>query len=147
LAGCGSNIPGESWLSYGFKERQQNRQKRKERSFARGRKRGRQGEVNRDLGMESTSKGSDDREIDHGIRGYVGWVYHVGTNSLGCQFCHARYLVIKGKHITMFKRNPMDYPQAVSLDHLHHQAMMCGLDCSTNHSQNATAKQSQEYYF
>jgi hypothetical protein len=111
LAECGSNIPGASWLCYGFKERQENRQKRKERSFARGR----QGEVNRDLEMESTSMASDDREIDHGIRGYVGWVYHVGTNSLGCQFCHARYLVIKGKHITMFKRNPIDYPQAVPI--------------------------------
>ncbi|CAK9877743.1 unnamed protein product [Sphagnum jensenii] len=65
--------------------------------------------------MESTSMASDDREIDHGIRGCVGWVYHVGTNSLGCQFCHARYLVIKGKHITMFKRNPIDYPQAVPI--------------------------------
>ncbi len=78
--------------------------------------------------MDSTGMGSDDREMDHGIRGYVGWVYHVGTNSLGCQFCHARYLVIKGKHVTMFKRNPIDYPQAVSLDHLHQQTMLCGLD-------------------
>jgi hypothetical protein len=56
------------------------------------------------------------------------WIMAFVDTLVGCQFCHARYLVIKGKHVTMFKRNPIDYPQAVSLDHLHQQTMLCGLD-------------------
>ncbi|KAJ7523493.1 hypothetical protein O6H91_18G051900 [Diphasiastrum complanatum] len=41
---------------------------------------------------------------------YGGWVYHMGLNSLGYQFCHARYLLIKGKYAVMFKRDPSEYP-------------------------------------
>lgn len=46
---------------------------------------------------------------------YAGWVYHVGTSSLGYPFCTDRFLVIKGKYVTMFKRNPVEYPRAVCI--------------------------------
>jgi len=59
------------------------------------------------------STGSD-RENDHDIPAYGGWVYHMGTHSLGYQYFHARYLVIRGKYVTMFKRNPVEHPRAVS---------------------------------
>ena len=58
--------------------------------------------------------GSDRENDSRGIPAYAGWVYHVGTNSLGYQYCHARFLVIKGKYVTMFKRDPGEYPRTVS---------------------------------
>jgi hypothetical protein len=62
--------------------------------------------------LRALSMGSD-RESDRGVPAYAGWVYHVGTSSLGYQFCTDRFLVIKGKYVTMFKRNPVEYPRAV----------------------------------
>lgn len=59
------------------------------------------------------STGSD-RENDHGIPAYGGWVYHMGTHSVGYQYFHARYLVIRGTYVTMFKHNPVEHPRAVS---------------------------------
>lgn len=56
-----------------------------------------------------------DRDSDRGVRCYAGWVYHVGTNSLGYSLCSDRFLVIKGKFVTMFKRDPVEYPRAVCL--------------------------------
>ena len=60
--------------------------------------------------------GSSGRDIDRGpIPAYGGWVYHVGISTLGYQFCRPRFLVIKGIYVTMFKRDPVEYPRAVSL--------------------------------
>ncbi|KAJ7566821.1 hypothetical protein O6H91_02G120000 [Diphasiastrum complanatum] len=42
---------------------------------------------------------------------YAGWVYHLGSNSVGYQFCHARYLVIEGKYARIYKRDPSDHPE------------------------------------
>jgi hypothetical protein len=83
-----------------------------ESGFGRGRKRG-GGQVEIDHNLERDASMGSDKESDPGVRAYVGWVYHVGTNSLGYQYCHARYLVIKGKYVTMFKRDPGNSPQAV----------------------------------
>ncbi|XP_024522558.1 protein ENHANCED DISEASE RESISTANCE 2 [Selaginella moellendorffii] len=41
---------------------------------------------------------------------YAGWVYHVGINSKDLQYCHARYLVIKGRCVDMYKRDPQEEP-------------------------------------
>ncbi|KAL3700947.1 hypothetical protein R1sor_018969 [Riccia sorocarpa] len=49
------------------------------------------------------------------IAAYAGWVYHVGLNSLGYPFCHERFLVIKGKYVSMYKHNPQDQPRAQPL--------------------------------
>ncbi|PWA34521.1 START domain, START-like domain protein [Artemisia annua] len=41
---------------------------------------------------------------------YFGWVYHLGTNSIGREFCHLRFLYIKGKYVIMYKRDPNENP-------------------------------------
>ena len=117
--GCGAcgGIPGARWLSKSFKERRNGIIKRKPEGQRRSsRKRGRdaeteaeaeaQVELNRDLSVGSDSS-------DRGVPAYAGWVYHVGTNSLGYQFCTDRFMVIKGKYVAMFKRDPGEYPRAV----------------------------------
>ena len=44
---------------------------------------------------------------------YEGWLYHVGVNSLGYQFCRSRYLVIKGNRVEMYTANPQERPRKV----------------------------------
>ncbi|KAM0026202.1 putative START domain, protein ENHANCED DISEASE RESISTANCE 2, START-like domain superfamily [Helianthus debilis subsp. tardiflorus] len=41
---------------------------------------------------------------------YFGWVYHLGTNSIGREFCHLRFLYIRGKYVMMYKRDPHENP-------------------------------------
>lgn len=41
---------------------------------------------------------------------YGGWVFHLGVNKLGHQFCHLRYLHITGKYVKMYKRDPAEQP-------------------------------------
>ncbi|KAF9662798.1 hypothetical protein SADUNF_Sadunf18G0091800 [Salix dunnii] len=53
--------------------------------------------------------GSDGSSGSGGSSGY-GWVYHLGTNSIGRQYCHLRFLFIKGKFVKMYKRDPQDHP-------------------------------------
>jgi len=44
---------------------------------------------------------------------YFGWVYHLGTNSIGREFCHLRFLYIRGKYVMMYKRDPQENPGIV----------------------------------
>nr|XP_019707974.1 LOW QUALITY PROTEIN: protein ENHANCED DISEASE RESISTANCE 2-like [Elaeis guineensis] len=37
---------------------------------------------------------------------YSGWVYHLGVNSVGHEYCHLRFLFLRGKYVAMFKRDP-----------------------------------------
>ncbi|KAJ0741116.1 hypothetical protein HanOQP8_Chr06g0224351 [Helianthus annuus] len=46
---------------------------------------------------------------------YFGWVYHLGTNSIGREFCHLRFLYIRGKYVMMYKRDPHENPGIVCL--------------------------------
>ncbi|KAK3033197.1 hypothetical protein RJ639_036989 [Escallonia herrerae] len=41
---------------------------------------------------------------------YFGWVYHLGVNSIGHEFCHLRFLSIRGKYLEMYKRDPHENP-------------------------------------
>ncbi|XP_016651895.1 PREDICTED: protein ENHANCED DISEASE RESISTANCE 2-like isoform X3 [Prunus mume] len=41
---------------------------------------------------------------------YFGWVYHVGVNSIGHEYCHLRFLFIRGKYVEMYKRDPHENP-------------------------------------
>ncbi|XP_024530767.1 protein ENHANCED DISEASE RESISTANCE 2 isoform X2 [Selaginella moellendorffii] len=59
----------------------------------------------KDLDREQMSSASEKRASV-----YAGWIYHVGSNSMGYQFCNPRYLVIKGKYVEMYKRDPNDFP-------------------------------------
>ncbi|RZS22389.1 hypothetical protein BHM03_00055158 [Ensete ventricosum] len=47
---------------------------------------------------------------------YFGWVYHLGVNSIGHEYCHLRYLVLKGTYVAMYKRDPSNHRGIVSRD-------------------------------
>lgn len=52
-------------------------------------------------------EGSENGSSNSGrIVNYSGWAYHLGVNSIGHEYCHLRYLTLKGKYITMYKRDP-----------------------------------------
>ncbi|RWR91083.1 protein ENHANCED DISEASE RESISTANCE 2 isoform X1 [Cinnamomum micranthum f. kanehirae] len=54
---------------------------------------------------EGSEGGSDERSFE-----YFGWVYHVGVNSIGHEYCHLRYLLLKGNKVEMYKRDPQENP-------------------------------------
>lgn len=61
--------------------------------------------------------GSDGSPLVNGSgRGiqYGGWVYHLGVNTVGHEYCHLRYLVLRGTYIVMYKRDPEEHPGIVS---------------------------------
>lgn len=41
---------------------------------------------------------------------YSGWVFHLGTNKIGHEYCHPRFLFIRGKYVEMYKRDPHENP-------------------------------------
>ena len=47
---------------------------------------------------------------DKGMFEYFGWVYHLGVNSIGHEYCHLRFLFIRGKCVSMYKRDPAQNP-------------------------------------
>ncbi|KAL0403942.1 UNVERIFIED_CONTAM: hypothetical protein Sradi_2035000 [Sesamum radiatum] len=53
------------------------------------------------------------RSINGELFEYFGWVYHVGVNSIGQEFCHFRYLFIRGTYVEMYKRDPHEKPGIV----------------------------------
>ncbi|KAH9654558.1 START domain-containing protein [Citrus sinensis] len=70
-----------------------------------------------------TSSGGGNSRHDGGVGGgrnvgdkekgyfeYFGWVYHMGTNSIGHEYCHLRFLFIRGKYVEMYKRDPHENP-------------------------------------
>ncbi|TKY54741.1 ENHANCED DISEASE RESISTANCE 2 [Spatholobus suberectus] len=59
---------------------------------------------------KSGSGGSERNEDSRGIFEYFGWVYHLGVNSIGHEYCHLRFLFIRGKYVAMYKRDPHDHP-------------------------------------
>lgn len=64
----------------------------------------------------SVSDGSgllDDKKKERGIFEYFGWVFHLGVNSIGREYCHLRFLFIRGKYVEMYKRDPHEFPGIV----------------------------------
>ncbi|KAL5774846.1 hypothetical protein ACOSP7_012403 [Xanthoceras sorbifolium] len=49
-------------------------------------------------------------EKDNPFFEYFGWVYHLGVNTIGHEYCHLRFLFIKGKYMEMYKRDPHENP-------------------------------------
>ncbi|WJX25170.1 hypothetical protein P8452_14235 [Trifolium repens] len=45
-----------------------------------------------------------------GMFEYFGWVYHLGVNTIGHEYCHLRFLFIRGKFVSMYKRDPHQNP-------------------------------------
>ncbi|CAK8534458.1 unnamed protein product [Lathyrus sativus] len=58
--------------------------------------------------MEASSGGGGSEE--KGMFEYFGWVYHLGVNSIAHEFCHLRFLFIRGKYVSMYKRDPHENP-------------------------------------
>lgn len=57
---------------------------------------------------KSDSSGSNGERFE-----YSGWVYHLGVNSIGHEYCHFRFLLIRGKYVEMYKRDPSENPGIV----------------------------------
>ncbi|BFG20478.1 hypothetical protein CerSpe_067530 [Prunus speciosa] len=68
------------------------------------------------VGSEQRSEGdgSEHSSSRSGVGGgmfeYFGWVYHLGLNKLGHEYCHLRFLFIRGKYVEMYKRDPHENP-------------------------------------
>ncbi|GMN47207.1 hypothetical protein TIFTF001_016385 [Ficus carica] len=60
-------------------------------------------------GSEKDS-GSEHSAGSIGVFEYFGWIYHLGVNSIGHEYCHLRFLFIRGNHVQMFKRDPHENP-------------------------------------
>ncbi|XP_028189656.1 protein ENHANCED DISEASE RESISTANCE 2-like isoform X2 [Glycine soja] len=66
--------------------------------------------------LNKSGSGGSERSEDSGGAGgggifeYSGWVYHLGVNSIGHEYCHLRFLFIRGKYVSMYKRDPHDNP-------------------------------------
>ncbi|KAL2338480.1 hypothetical protein Fmac_012926 [Flemingia macrophylla] len=61
-------------------------------------------------GSVLNKSGSERSEDGGGIFEYFGWVYHLGVNSIGHEYCHLRFLFIRGKYVYMYKRDPSNNP-------------------------------------
>uniref|UniRef100_A0A0E0QJH9 Protein ENHANCED DISEASE RESISTANCE 2 C-terminal domain-containing protein n=1 Tax=Oryza rufipogon TaxID=4529 RepID=A0A0E0QJH9_ORYRU len=59
-----------------------------------------------DAGSQSSGSGGSGRST----AGSSGWVYHLGVNSIGHEYRHLRFLVIRGKTVAMYKRDPSKNP-------------------------------------
>ncbi|KAI3694749.1 hypothetical protein L1987_77719 [Smallanthus sonchifolius] len=57
-----------------------------------------------------SESGAEDKGCGRTRFEYFGWVYHLGTNSIGREFCHLRFLHINGKYVMMYKRDPNENP-------------------------------------
>jgi len=66
--------------------------------------------------LKKSGSGGSERSDDSGGGGifeYSGWVYHLGVNTIGHEYCHLRFLFIRGKYIAMYKRDPHENPGIV----------------------------------
>ncbi|CAN1318633.1 Protein ENHANCED DISEASE RESISTANCE 2-like [Linum perenne] len=52
----------------------------------------------------------EEKEKERGVDEYFGWVYHLGTSSIGYVYCYLRFLFIRGKIVEMYKRDPHQHP-------------------------------------
>ncbi|KAJ8560776.1 hypothetical protein K7X08_022636 [Anisodus acutangulus] len=57
-----------------------------------------------------SESGADERGGNNDTFEYFGWVYHLGVNSIGHEYCHLRFLYIRGKYMEMYKRDPRENP-------------------------------------
>uniref|UniRef100_A0A1J3CIU7 Protein ENHANCED DISEASE RESISTANCE 2-like n=1 Tax=Noccaea caerulescens TaxID=107243 RepID=A0A1J3CIU7_NOCCA len=65
---------------------------------------GRSGDLS-NSGSSSRSSGGEGGTFE-----YFGWVYHLGANKIGHEYCHLRFLFIRGKYVEMYKRDPHENP-------------------------------------
>ncbi|CAL9224852.1 unnamed protein product [Arabidopsis halleri] len=58
----------------------------------------------------SSSRSSSGGGGEGGTFEYSGWVYHLGVNKIGHEYCNLRFLFIRGKYVEMYKRDPHENP-------------------------------------
>ncbi|KAG7610804.1 START domain [Arabidopsis suecica] len=69
-----------------------------------------------DLNYSGSHSGSHSRSSssagggEGGTFEYFGWVYHLGVNKIGHEYCNLRFLFIRGKYVEMYKRDPHENP-------------------------------------
>ncbi|KAK8550477.1 hypothetical protein V6N12_039185 [Hibiscus sabdariffa] len=68
--------------------------------------------INRSGSRHKYRRSMSSVDEDKGLLVYSGWVYHVGTNSAGHEYCHHRFLYIKGKYVEMYRRDPQENPNS-----------------------------------
>jgi len=74
-----------------------------------------------DLNHSGSHSGSHSRSSssagggEGGTFEYFGWVYHLGVNKIGHEYCNLRFLFIRGKYVEMYKRDPHENPDIVCL--------------------------------
>lgn len=73
--------------------------------------------------MEASSGGGGSEE--KGMFEYFGWVYHLGLNSIGHEYCHLRFLFIRGKYVSLYKRDPHQNPGIVHFFSFHSHLSFC----------------------
>ncbi|KAM7268894.1 hypothetical protein ACFE04_011060 [Oxalis oulophora] len=54
---------------------------------------------------DSKGGGGDEARFE-----FFGWVYRLGVNKIGHEYCHLRFLFIRGKYVEMYKRDPHENP-------------------------------------
>lgn len=74
---------------------------------------GRRGDLN-ESGSSSSGGGGGEGGGGGGTFEYFGQVYHLGSNKIGHDYCHLRFLFIRGKYVEMYKRDPHENPDIVS---------------------------------
>ncbi|KAG5593615.1 hypothetical protein H5410_034847 [Solanum commersonii] len=57
-----------------------------------------------------SESGADERGEENDAFEYFGCVYHLGVNTIGHEYCHLRFLYIRGKYMEMYKRDPHENP-------------------------------------
>ncbi|CAF2227406.1 unnamed protein product [Brassica rapa] len=70
---------------------------------------GRRGDLN-ESGSSSSGGGGGEGGGGGGTFEYFGQVYHLGSNKIGHDYCHLRFLFIRGKYVEMYKRDPHENP-------------------------------------
>lgn len=65
---------------------------------------------NKSTGAEHHRGSSSISNNSGGLFEYFGWVYHLGVSSIGHEYCHLRFLYIRGRHLKMYKRDPNENP-------------------------------------
>ncbi|KAF9614407.1 hypothetical protein IFM89_018552 [Coptis chinensis] len=53
---------------------------------------------------------NNEEKEERGHFEFYGWVYHLGVNSIGHEYCHLRFLFVRGKYVEMYKRDPREFP-------------------------------------
>ncbi|XP_068651507.1 protein ENHANCED DISEASE RESISTANCE 2-like isoform X2 [Aristolochia californica] len=61
-------------------------------------------------GEISDREGSEAGQEEKSGLEYFGWIYHLGVNSIGHEYCHLRFLFLRGRSVQMYKRDPHENP-------------------------------------